>query len=165
MPFGFLEHAFWSRGALLLASQMMLLGYLKGTSWSPEVLLPRGLRIGFHAVACVFLGGVVLVGLLDLQADEQRLGVLLGGGVYLNLRNSSPECRCKVTTSAERFQIFAVFWNKNFSLGVIVVSEIAGARPAAKRRKDPYHAPTARVLCHLLYHSLNFWQFLVISFR
>ena len=165
MPFGVGELCFWPSIRCYLAVKRVLLGYQKSTSWSPEVLLPRGLRIGFHAVSCVFLGDVVLVGLLDLQADERRLGVLLGGGVNLNLRNSFPEGRCKVTTYAERFQIFAVFWNKNFSLGVIVVSEIAGARPAAKRRKDPYHAPTARVLCHLLYHSLNFWQFLVISFR
>ena len=43
MSFGFVEHAFWSRGACLLASQMMLLGYQKSTSWKLWSLLPRGL--------------------------------------------------------------------------------------------------------------------------
>ena len=66
MSFGFLEHAFWSRGTLLLASQTMLLGYLKGTSWSPEALLPRGLsersgernaqKFWFRNKIIVFLG-------------------------------------------------------------------------------------------------------------
>ena len=51
---------------MLLASQMMLLGYQKSTGWSPKALLPRGLRIGFLAVGAVFLDDIVLVGLLDL---------------------------------------------------------------------------------------------------
>ena len=123
MSFGFVEHAFWSRGTMLLASQMMLLGYQKSTGWSSKALLLRGLRIGLLAVGAVFLDDIVLVGLLNLQANEQRLGVLLGGGVNLNIRNSSPECRCKVTTSAKRFQIFADFFVQQFSLGVIVVSD------------------------------------------
>ena len=114
LPPRVVEHAFWSRGAMLLASQMMLLGYQKSTGWSSKALLPLGLRIGLLAVGTVFLDDIVLVGLLDLQANEQRLGVLLGGGVNLNLRSSSPECRCKVTTSAKRFQIFAVFLYNNF---------------------------------------------------
>ena len=51
---------------MLLASQMMLLGYQKSTGWSPKALLPRGLRIGLLAVGAVFLDDIVLVGLLDL---------------------------------------------------------------------------------------------------
>ena len=51
---------------MLLASQMMLLGYQKSTGWSPKALLLRDLRIGLLAVGAVFLDDIVLVGLLDL---------------------------------------------------------------------------------------------------